>query len=84
MDRRETRQYMDQRRHLCVSHTRVLFDPSRHSPTGEGRSTLGSVFLLVRVTLAFVAPILVTILVANLARLSFALLDFFDALFVFS
>ena len=52
--------------------------------TGEGRSTLGSVFLLVRVTLAFVAPILVTILVANLARLSFALLDFFDALFVFS
>ena len=72
MDRRETRQYIDQRRHLCVSHTRVLFDP------GEGRSTLGSVFLLVRVTLAFVAPILVTILVANLARL------FFDALFVFS
>ena len=78
MDRRETRQYMDQRRHLSVSHTRVLFDPR------EGRSTLGSVFLLVRVTLAFVAPILVTILVANLARLSFALLDFFDALFVFS
>ena len=72
---------------MCISYT-CSFRPqsTQHQAvsTGEGRSTLGSVFLLVRVTLAFVAPILVTILVANLARLSFALLDFFDALFVFS